>query len=92
MFPKNIATSVVPPPISTRATPSRNSSSSSVATADAKGSKIKSLGTKPALSTHLIIFLTALTCAVMTWKLASSFTPDIPIGSSIPSSPSTVYS
>jgi len=35
---KKIATSVVPPPISTSATPSLCSSSSNVATAEAKGS------------------------------------------------------
>ena len=56
---KNIATSVVPPPISTRATPSLNSSSSNVANADAKGSSINSLVLNPAFSTQRIIFLTA---------------------------------
>ena len=45
---KNIATSVVPPPISTKQTPSCFSSLSNTATADAKGSKIKFFGVNPA--------------------------------------------
>ncbi len=78
---KNIAMSVVPPPISTRQTPSCNSSLSKTASAEANGSKIKSLGFNPAFVTHLIIFFTAALLAVIIWKFASICTPAIPLGS-----------
>ena len=54
-----IAISVVPPPISTKTTPDSFSSSDNTASAEARGSRIVSLITKPAFSTQRLMFLTA---------------------------------
>ncbi|MNY39930.1 hypothetical protein D3C86_1746400 [compost metagenome] len=76
-----IATSVVPPPISTKTTPAFFSSSSNTASDDAKGSRI-----------HLLIFRISVTRPEIIWKFASMRRPAIPIGSRIPGSLSIVNS
>ena len=56
-----IATSVVPPPISTRTTPASFSSSESTASAEAIGSKMMSLTLRPDRSTQRVMFCTLVT-------------------------------
>ena len=52
----NIATSVVPPPISIRATPASFSSSDNTASEEANGSRVMSPISKPELLMHFPIF------------------------------------
>ena len=54
-----IAISVVPPPISTKATPASFSSLLITAEEEASGSRTNSATSRPALLTHLNIFLAA---------------------------------
>ncbi len=56
MLSLNIAISVVPPPISTKATPASLSSVLKTASAEAKGSKVIPDKFNPAAFTHLPIF------------------------------------
>ena len=60
-----IVMSVVPPPISTKATPASFSSSLSTDDADAIGSNVISATSKSAFSTHFNIFRDAEICHVM---------------------------
>ena len=78
-----IATSVVPPPISIKATPASFSSSDRTASDEAKGSSVISPICNPELLIHLPMFLIDETCPTTIWKLASSLLPYIPIGSFI---------
>ena len=59
-----IATSVVPPPISTNTTPASFSSSLNTALAEAIGSKVRPMGFRCAISTQRVIPLIALTCPI----------------------------
>ena len=77
----NIATSVVPAPISTNATPNSRSSSVSTDRLDAKGFNINCSTSKPHRRIHLIIFSAALCAPVTIWTLASSRMPLMPMGS-----------
>src|SRR5262245_14042482 len=77
--------SVVPPPISTRQTPSSFSSSASTAWLDASCSSTTSSTARPQRCTHFTMFCAALSAPVTMWTFASSRTPDMPIGSRIPS-------
>ena len=61
-----IAKSVVPPPISINATPASFSSWLSTADAEAKGSKVMSAKSKPALFTQRPIFRIEDTCPTTT--------------------------
>ena len=87
-----IARSVVPPPISINATPASFSSWLNTASEEANGSRVMFPIDKPALLTHLPIFLIEDTCPTTTWKLASNRPPYIPMGSLISACPSTLYS
>ena len=87
-----IVMSVVPPPMSTRATPASFSSSLRTAIAEAIGSRVMLSTFKPVRSTQRWMLLEAEICPVMMWKFASKRTPLMPIGSVIPCSLSTVYS
>ena len=62
----NIAKSVVPPPISIRATPASFSSTLKTALAEARGSKVIPSKSSPALFMHLPIFLIDETCPTTT--------------------------
>ena len=61
-----MAKSVVPPPISIKATPASFSSKLRTAAADANGSNVISLKSKPALFTQRPIFLIEETCPTTT--------------------------
>ena len=61
-----IARSVVPPPISIRATPASFSSKLSTASEEAKGSRVIPAMAKPALLMHLPIFFIDVTCPTTT--------------------------
>ena len=87
-----IAKSVVPPPISIKATPASFSSWLKTADAEASGSKVISDKSNPALFTQRPMFLIDETCPTTTWKLASSLPPYIPIGSLISAWLSTLNS
>ena len=89
---EKMATSVVPPPMSTSATPSSFSSSASTASADASGSSTMSETVSPVFAQHLMMFCALDTAAVTTWTLASSRTPLMPSGSRMPSWSSIRYS
>ena len=90
--PWNNAMSVVPPPMSTSATPTSFSSWVSVASADASGSSTKSATLSPVRLQHLMTFWAAATAPVTTCTLASSRTPAMPRGSTIPPWPSRANS
>ena len=85
-----IAKSVVPPPISIKATPASFSSWLSTASEDAIGSNVIPSKSIPALLIHLAMFLIEDTWPTTTWKFASSLPPNIPIGSLISAWPSTL--
>ena len=87
-----MATSVVPPPMSTKATPSSFSSSASVASAEASGSSTMSATASPVLPQHLTMFCAEETAAVTMCTFASSRTPLMPSGSRMPSCSSMMYS
>src|SRR5215472_2024173 len=85
----NTARSVVPPPISTRHTPSSFSSSVSTAKLEASCSSTTSSTASPQRWMHFSMFCAAESAPVTMCTLASSRTPDMPIGSRMPSCPST---
>src|SRR5712691_11246871 len=84
--------SLVPPPMSTRHTPSSFSSSVSAASEDASGCRIRSFTSRPQRRTHLTIFCAAETAPVTMCTLTSSRTPLMPSGSRTPSWPSMMNS
>ncbi len=84
--------SVVPPPMSTRHTPSSFSSSVSTAWLEASCSSTTSSTARPQRCTHLMMFCAALSAPVTMCTFASRRTPDMPIGSRMPSCPSMMYS
>ena len=86
------AMSVVPPPMSTRQTPSSRSSSARAASAEASGSSTMSTTLSPALLAHFTMFWALVTAAVTMWIFASSRTPLMPSGSRMPSWSSMMYS
>src|SRR5271170_2387169 len=88
----NTARSVVPPPMSTRHTPSSFSSSVSTAKLEASCSSTTSSTSSPQRWMHFSMFCAALSAPVTMCTLASRRTPDMPIGSRIPSWPSTMNS
>ena len=57
--PLKIATSVVPPPMSTKTTPASFSSSLNTASEEANGSKFSAFIFSPDVITHLVMFLIA---------------------------------
>src|SRR5256884_1430219 len=85
----NTARSVVPPPMSTRHTPSSFSSSVRTAKLEASCSSTTSSTSSPQRWMHFSMFCAALSAPVTMCTLASSRTPDMPIGSRMPSWPST---
>ena len=87
-----MATSVVPPPISTKHTPASFSSSLNTASADARGSSVIPETSKSDFFTQEKIFPMAAFCPTTIWRFASSRLPNIPIGSLIFGSPSILYS
>src|SRR5882762_991626 len=89
---RNTAMSLVPPPTSTRHTPSSFSSSVSTASEDASGCKIRSFTSSPQRRTHLTMFCAAETAPVTMCTLTSSRTPLMPSGSRTPSCPSMMNS
>ena len=84
-----MATSVVSPPMSTRATPSSRSSSESSASAVASGASTSSSISMPARWTHFERFCTLVDEAVTMWVSTSRRTALMPMGSRTPSCPST---
>ena len=72
---QNTAMSVVPPPTSTRQTPSSLSSSVSTAKLEASCSSTTSSTISPQRCTHLMMFCAALSAPVTMCTLASSRTP-----------------
>src|SRR5215469_4253884 len=89
---ENTARSVVPPPMSTRQTPSSFSSSVSTAKLEASCSSTTSSTSSPQRWMHFSMFCAAESAPVTMCTLASSRTPDMPIGSRMPSWPSTMNS
>src|SRR5580698_7264561 len=85
----NTARSVVPAPMSTRHTPSSFSSSVSTAKLEASCSSTMSSTSSPQRWMHFSMFCAAESAPVTMCTLASSRTPDMPIGSRMPSWPST---
>src|SRR5579863_352368 len=88
----NTARSVVPPPMSTRHTPSSFSSSVRTAKLEASCSSTTSSTLRPQRWMHFSMFCAAESAPVTMCTLASSRTPDMPIGSRMPSWPSTMNS
>src|SRR6185312_1118578 len=88
----NTARSVVPPPMSTRHTPSSFSSSVSTEKLEASCSSTTSSTSRPQRLMHFSMFCAALSAPVTMCTLASRRTPDMPIGSRMPSWPSTMNS
>ncbi len=86
------AMSVVPPPMSTRQTPSSFSSSESVASDEASGCSTMSATLRPVRCAHFTMFWAEETAPVTMSALASSRTPLIPTGSFTPSWSSTTNS
>ena len=80
-----IATSVVPPPISTNTTPSSFSVSESVAAAAASPPNAIPATSTPSSDTHLCRLRIAVAPPVTRWVSTSSRTPPIPMGSTMPS-------
>src|SRR5712691_11593362 len=89
---RNTAMSLVPPPVSTRHTPSSFSSSVSAASEDASGCRIRSFTSSPQRRTHLTMFCAADTAPVTMCTFTSSRTPLMPSGSRTPSWPSMMNS
>ena len=87
-----MAMSVVPPPMSTRHTPSSFSSSERVASEEASGCSTMSATLRPVRWAHLTMFWAEETAPVTMCTLASRRTPLIPTGSLMPSWSSTTYS
>src|SRR5687768_126856 len=90
--PEKTAMSVVPPPTSTRQAPSSFSSSVRTANEDASCSSTMSSTSRPQRCTHLTMFWAALSAPVTMCTRASRRTPDMPIGSRMPSCPSMMNS
>ncbi len=90
--PVKIAMSVVPPPMSTSATPSSFSSWVSTAVLEASGCRIRSCTSSPQRRTHLMMFCAADTAPVTMCTLTSRRTPLMPIGSRMSSWPSMMNS
>src|SRR5580658_6136884 len=88
----NTARSGLPPPMSTRHTPSSFSSSVRTAKLEASCSSTTSSTSSPQRWMHFSMFCAALSAPVTMCTLASSRTPDMPIGSRMPSWPSTMNS
>src|SRR3984885_5946365 len=88
----NTARSVVPPPMSTRHTPSSFSPSVSTAKLEASCSSTTSSTVRPQRWMHFSMFCAAESAPVTMCTLASSRTPDMPMGSRMPSWPSTMNS
>ncbi len=76
-----IATSVVPAPMSTQATPNSRSSSVSTAKLEDKGLSKSWSTSKPQRRTHLMMFSAALCAPVTMCTLASRRMPLMPMGS-----------
>ncbi len=87
-----MARSVVPPPMSTRATPSSFSSWVRQASAAESWVRTVSITSRPARFTQVTVFCAAVEAQVMTWTLTSSRVPVIPVGSPMPSWSSTTNS
>ncbi len=87
--PAKIAMSVVPPPMSTRQTPSSFSSSERVASELASGCSTMSATLRPVRWAHLTMFWAEETAPVTMRAFASSRTPLMPTGSFTPSWSST---
>ena len=87
-----MAMSVVPPPMSTSATPSSFSSSVSTDSLAASCSTTVSATLTPARFTHATMFCVELWLPVMMWTLTSSRAPVIPTGAPMPSCSSTTKS
>ncbi|EWS62860.1 hypothetical protein Y695_03911 [Hydrogenophaga sp. T4] len=79
--PAKMATSVVPAPMSTKATPSSFSSSVSTAWLEASGLSMSWSTSRPQRRTHLMMFSAALCAPVTMCTLASRRMPLMPIGS-----------
>ena len=80
-----MAMSVVPPPMSTRQTPSSRSSSERVASELASGWRTMSATLRPVRCAHFTMFWAEETAPVTMSAFASSRTPLIPTGSRTPS-------
>ena len=78
--PVKIATSVVPPPMSTKHTPKSLSSSDSTALLDASGCRIISRTSSPQRCTHFMMFCAAATAPVTICTSTSRRIPLIPNG------------
>src|SRR5882724_5542372 len=89
---RKTAISLVPPPISTRQTPSSFSSSVRTASEEASGCRIRSLTSSPQRRTHLTMFWAADTAPVTMCTFTSRRTPLMPSGSRTPSWPSMMNS
>src|SRR5882672_3846835 len=89
---RNTAMSLVPPPMSTRHTPSSFSSSVSTASEEASGCRIRSFTSRPQRRTHFTMFCAADTAPVTMCTFTSSRTPLMPSGSRTPSWPSMMNS
>ena len=89
---ENTARSVVPPPMSMMQTPSSRSSSVRQAKLDASCSSTMSSTSRPQRWMHFSRLLAALSAPVTMCTLASSRTPDMPMGSRMPSWPSMMNS
>ena len=90
--PVKIAMSVVPPPMSTSATPSSFSSCVSTDMLEASGCRIRSCTSRPQRRTHLTMFWAAETAPVTMCTFTSRRTPLMPIGSRMSSWPSMMNS
>ena len=88
----NTAMSVVPPPMSTRQTPSSRSSSVSTAIAEASGCSTRSATSSPQRRTHLMMFCAADTAPVTMCTFTSRRIALMPSGSRTSSWPSTMNS
>src|SRR5882672_1280400 len=89
---RNTAMSLVPPPMSTRHTPSSFSSSVNAASEEASGCRIRSFTSRPQRRTHFTMFCAADTAPVTMCTLTSRRTPLMPSGSRTPSWPSMMNS
>ncbi len=89
---EKITRSVVPPPISTRATPISVSSLARTASPEPSCSRTRSFTLSPARLAHRMMFCAEVTAPVTMWTFPSSLTPSIPTGFLIPSWSSTMNS
>jgi hypothetical protein len=87
-----MAMSVVPPPMSTRHTPSSFSSSVSTASLEASGCSTMSATLRPPRLAHLTMFCALVTAPVTMCTRASSRAPVMPRGSLMPDCSSTMNS